>query len=82
MGKILHGKLDALGLSKVREIRGMGLMIGLELKERVKPYILQLMESGVLALPAGKRVLRLLPPLTIDDEQVEFLVNILYRLLR
>ena len=55
----------------VREVRQRGLMIGIELKQRVKPYLVKLMENGVLALPAGATVLRLLPPLTISRGQLE-----------
>ncbi len=54
---------------KIREIRQIGLMIGIELKEKVQPYIAALQEEGVLALPAGPTVLRLLPPLTIGYDQ-------------
>ena len=56
----------------VREIRGRGLMIGLELKQKVVPYLRNLMERGVLALPAGPNVLRLLPPLVIEPAQLDF----------
>lgn len=56
----------------VREIRGRGLMVGIELRERVGPYLKALMEEhSVLALNAGPTVLRVLPPLIIDEEQIE-----------
>jgi acetylornithine/LysW-gamma-L-lysine aminotransferase len=56
----------------VREVRGSGLMIGIELRQKVAPYLRTLMEEhGVIALPAGPTVLRLLPALVIDDEQIE-----------
>ena len=56
---------------KVRAVRQIGLMIGIELKERARPYIEALMERGVLALPAGPTVIRLLPPLVIEDEALD-----------
>ena len=56
----------------VREVRGRGLMIGLELKQKVVPYLKALMERGVLALPAGPNVLRLLPPLVIERDAIDF----------
>ncbi|HEX9973479.1 MAG TPA: acetylornithine/succinylornithine family transaminase [bacterium] len=68
-------------LSKVREIRQLGLMIGIELKEKVTPYLIQLMELGVLALPAGQLVLRLLPPLTITFEELDEVVDKIRRVL-
>jgi LysW-gamma-L-lysine/LysW-L-ornithine aminotransferase len=56
----------------VREIRGLGLMVAVELREKVGPYLKALMEEqSVIALPAGPNVLRLLPPLIIDEAEVE-----------
>lgn len=70
-GAYVLEKLRALKLGKVREVRGAGLLIGLELKERVQPFLVALMERGVLALPAGPNVLRLLPPLVISYEELD-----------
>ncbi len=54
----------------VREIRHLGLMVGIELKTKAKPILEALMGRGVLALPAGPTVVRLLPPLVISEEQL------------
>jgi len=70
-GAYLMEKLNARAPDKVREIRGLGLMIGIELKEKSKPYLVSLKEEGVLALPAGATVVRLLPPLTISYEELD-----------
>lgn len=71
-GEYLLGKLRALTSPKIREVRGMGLIVGLELKERVQPYLIRLLEEQrVLALPAGPTVLRLLPPLVIEYAQLD-----------
>ena len=51
----------------VREVRGLGLMVGIELKQKVTPYLMALMERGLLALPAGLTVMRFLPPLVISQ---------------
>ena len=62
----------------VREIRGMGLMVGIELREKSGKYLKALMEDhGVLALPAGSNVVRLLPPLIISEEEIEIGVQAL-----
>ena len=61
--------------SAVREVRGLGLMIGLELRGRVTPVLQGLQARGVLALPAGLNVLRLLPPLTITQDQMLTIIN-------
>jgi acetylornithine/LysW-gamma-L-lysine aminotransferase len=59
----------------VRDVRGAGLIMGLELKQKVVPYLKALLERGVLALPAGPNVLRLLPPLVIEQAQIDFAVT-------
>ena len=68
-------------LQNVRNTRHLGLMIGIELKEKSKPYILKLMEEGVLALPAGPTVIRLLPPLMISHKELEFVAEKLVKVL-
>jgi acetylornithine/LysW-gamma-L-lysine aminotransferase len=74
-GAHLIESLRALNLPSVREVRGIGLMIGLELRDRVTPALKALQARGVLALPAGVNVLRLLPPLVMDDIARESLVE-------
>lgn len=71
LGEYFISKLDINNLSKVREVRHMGLMIGIELKEKSKPYLEELMKRGILALPAGTTVIRMLPPLVITKEQLD-----------
>ena len=69
-GDCLIEELNALNLSGVRQVRGRGLMIGLELRGRVTPVLKALQEQSVLALPAGLNTLRLLPPLIINRDQL------------
>jgi acetylornithine/LysW-gamma-L-lysine aminotransferase len=76
-GEYVLEKLRALKVARVREVRGLGLLIGLELKERVQPFLGALMERGVLALPAGPNVLRLLPPLVIEYEQLDRVIEVI-----
>lgn len=68
-------------LKMVREIRQIGLMIGIELRVKPKPYILKLMEEGILVLPGGQTVIRLLPPLTIEIELLDKVCNVLKNIL-
>ncbi|NOK58296.1 MAG: aspartate aminotransferase family protein [Chloroflexi bacterium AL-W] len=75
-GVYLLERLRGLDLPQVREVRGKGLLVGLELKERVQPYLVRLMERGVLALPAGPNVLRLLPPLVITYTDLDQVVEV------
>jgi len=80
-GKYFKEKLSSFTLSKVREIRVIGLMIGIELKDKSQPIIVELLERKVLSLPAGTTVLRLLPPLTISYEELDKAINILAEVL-
>ncbi|MFV9507401.1 MAG: aspartate aminotransferase family protein [Oscillochloridaceae bacterium umkhey_bin13] len=73
-GAWLMGQLRERRLPAVREIRGQGLLVGLELKTRVQPTLQALLDRGVLALPAGPNVLRLLPPLVITYPELEQVV--------
>ncbi len=72
-GAQLRARLDDIAArsSHVREVRGLGLMLGIELRERAQPYLERLAERCVLALQAGPHVIRLLPPLVITAEQVD-----------
>ena len=70
-GDYLADRLVSGVSPRVREVRHLGLMVGIELKEKSKPHILGLMEHGVLALPAGATVIRLLPPLVISHEELD-----------
>jgi acetylornithine/LysW-gamma-L-lysine aminotransferase len=71
VGERLIEGIRSLGSPKIRDVRGRGLMIGVELKERVTPALRALQERGVLVLPATPVVFRLLPPLIWQDQQVD-----------
>jgi len=63
-------RLGRIQARVIREVRGLGLMIGIELRQKATPYLRTLMEEGVLALPAGPTVVRLLPPLVITEQDL------------
>jgi len=73
LGTRAHARLASAAsrLAVVREVRGLGLMIGIELKKKVAPYLDRLQDRGVLALQAGPSVLRLLPPLVIAERELD-----------
>jgi LysW-gamma-L-lysine/LysW-L-ornithine aminotransferase len=75
LGARFKAGLEGIDSPLVREVRGLGLMIGLELKTPAGPYLAALAERGVLALTAGATVMRFLPPLVIQPEQVEFVLS-------
>jgi len=74
-GQYFQNKLKKINSSKIKEVRGLGLMVAVELTEKVKPYILKLMDFGVLALPAGANTLRFLPPLVISELELDVVVK-------
>jgi acetylornithine/LysW-gamma-L-lysine aminotransferase len=76
-GIYLLEKLRSINSPLVREVRGVGLMVGIELKQKVQPYLKILQERHILALNAGMTVIRLLPPLVITYQQIDHLVNVL-----
>jgi len=67
LGALGRERLARLPTEKVREVRGLGLLLGIELREKVAPFLAELEARGFLALSAGATVLRLLPPLTIPE---------------
>ena len=71
LGEYFQDKLRKIESQKIREVRGLGLMIGVELKEKAGPYVQKLMEKGVIALLAGATVIRLLPPLVITRKEID-----------
>jgi acetylornithine/LysW-gamma-L-lysine aminotransferase len=80
-GTYVLERLSAMDAAVIREVRGMGLMVGIELRTRVQPYLQALIGESVLALPAGPTVLRLLPPLTIDYTDLDSVLAALNRVL-
>jgi acetylornithine aminotransferase len=60
-------RLAVLPGAIVREVRGRGLMIGIDLRTPAGPLIAEAQRRGVLVLGAGRTVIRLLPPLVIDE---------------
>ncbi|MFA7229102.1 MAG: acetylornithine/succinylornithine family transaminase [Melioribacteraceae bacterium] len=81
-GKYFKEKLEKYSLQKIREIRIVGLMIGIELKDKVQPVLQELLARRIIALPAGTTVLRMLPPLVISYEDLDTVVEKLAEVLK
>jgi acetylornithine/LysW-gamma-L-lysine aminotransferase len=75
VGARLMAGLKTIVSPQIREVRGLGLMVGVELKEKSASYLAALAERGVLALAAGATVIRFLPPLVISAEDVDTVVE-------
>ncbi|MDP7080923.1 MAG: acetylornithine/succinylornithine family transaminase [Candidatus Undinarchaeales archaeon] len=70
-GAYFLDRLRTIESDRIREVRGLGLMIGIELKGKAAPYVRALMDRGIIALLAGKCVIRLLPPLIITRDEID-----------
>ncbi len=79
LGRYFKEKLESLQARHkiVREVRGLGLMIGMELRFDVLNIILESMDKGVLILDAGRNILRFLPPLVIEREHIDRVIDTL-----
>jgi acetylornithine/LysW-gamma-L-lysine aminotransferase len=75
MGARMMDGFKAIESPLIREVRGMGLIVAIELKQPSASYLAQLAEKGVLALNAGSTVMRFLPPLVIGAEDVDTVVE-------
>lgn len=73
IGEYLFSKINELAedFDCIVEIRGKGLMVGIEMKEPVADLVGRLLEAGIVCGPAGPNVLRFLPPLIITEEHVD-----------
>ncbi len=78
IGEYLRGQLEAEVGDAARDIRSEGLMVGVEVKKGANRLLKELaLNHGILALPAGRTVVRLLPPLTITEEHADDVVDAL-----
>jgi acetylornithine/N-succinyldiaminopimelate aminotransferase len=86
-GARLRDGLLGLKNPRISDVRGIGLMVGFELAEGSEsnvaiPFVKKLMAAGLLAIPAGDRVVRLLPPLNVTAAEVGEALEIIGRSLR
>ena len=81
-GAYLMEELKSIESPLIREVRGLGLMVGIELKQKVAPYLQALQDRHIIALNAGLTTLRLLPPLVITREQLDRVVAALTEVLK
>ena len=79
LGTYFKSKLEELQNKYriVKEVRGLGFMLGIEMKFEVLNILLKSLEKGVLVLDAGRNVIRFLPPLVITKEQIDTVLSVL-----
>lgn len=82
MGEYFRKQLSKLKSTVVGEIRGKGLMVGLEIKNDKRNEILRLLQqNGVLAIPAGETVVRFLPPYIVQKKNIDTVITTLIKIL-
>ncbi len=85
LGTYLMGRLEDIRTPAVKEIRGMGLLVGIEMHlgegETVRPYCEELMGLGMLCKDTHERTIRLAPPLTITREELDWALERLAQVL-
>jgi acetylornithine/LysW-gamma-L-lysine aminotransferase len=71
LGIRLLAALQGISSPQIRQVRGLGLMVAIELKTKSAPYLADLADRGILALSAGANVMRFLPPLVITEVEID-----------
>lgn len=82
-GEYLKKKLNALKkkLENIQEIRGNGLLVGIQLNEDPLPFINKCKQQGLLVVKAGQNTIRMLPPLIVKTKEIDKAVTILENVL-
>jgi len=83
MGKYFFGRLEALKTKYdvVEQVRGLGLLLGLKLKVEGAPIVTACMENGFLINCVQNNILRFIPPLIIEENQIDDLIDCLDKIL-
>lgn len=76
-GQYMMDLLSRMDAPLIREVRGRGLLIGVELKRRAGKYLSRMLENGVAAIPGGSNVIRFLPPLVVDQRGIDETIEVL-----
>ncbi|KPV45034.1 ornithine--oxo-acid aminotransferase [Alicyclobacillus ferrooxydans] len=72
LGEYFVSKLRTLSNPEIKEIRGRGLFIGIELKTKARPYCERLKDMGILAKETHENTIRFAPPLVITKEELDW----------
>ena len=78
-GEFLKNKILSKDPDGLKEVRGLGLMIGAEFEFETKPVVLKMLEHKVIANATAERVLRFVPPLIITEEEMKHVVEVMDR---
>ena len=75
LGEFFIKELKTIDHSRIKEIRGKGLFVAIELHEKARPFTQQLIEEGILAKETHDYAIRFAPPLVISKENLEWAIN-------
>ncbi|MCY1593633.1 ornithine--oxo-acid transaminase [Staphylococcus pettenkoferi] len=75
LGEYLKAELEKIDNPVIKEVRGRGLFIGIELHESARPYCERLKEEGLLCKETHDTVIRFAPPLIISKEELDFAID-------
>lgn len=81
IGSYFIDELKSIKSSSILDVRGQGLMIGVEVKEDRNGLLKKLQGEKILAIPAGETVVRFLPPYIVNKKQIDLVINVLKKLL-
>lgn len=81
LGARFKAELEQIHSSRIHEVRGRGLFIGVELTEPARPYCEKLMELGLLCKETHEHVIRFAPPLVIHSEELDWAMERIARVL-
>ncbi len=82
MGDYLIKKISSLNISSIKEVRGKGLMIAIEFNKQVKNILKKCLDNGLIVNSTSEKVIRLLPPLTINKKIIDDSIKILEKALK
>ncbi|MFA6304403.1 MAG: aspartate aminotransferase family protein [Patescibacteria group bacterium] len=80
-GLYFMSELQKLNSPLIKEVRGLGLMIAIELTAKALPYLMALQKNGIIAGPSEENVIRLLPPLIISQSEIDEAIRIFKKVL-
>jgi acetylornithine/N-succinyldiaminopimelate aminotransferase len=70
-------KIRAMNEPSIKEIRGQGLMLGIDFKFETKPLVMEMLKNGVIANATADTVLRIVPPLNISYDDLEEIIEVM-----
>ena len=80
LSKYFHSELNELKKEfpkVIKEVRGVGLLIGLQLHKDQSKFVQQLMDNNLLTIRAAENVIRILPPLTVKKKEIDLAIKII-----